>query len=138
MTLCIKLTAKRKKKKERKERKWRFWCITTTDTSTGKNGRPSYTHWIQQRNDNLKEANKITKNVNRGNGIRVRNEKQRSQPQNYNNISQQGPNLHEKTTDLREIKKKSNNILFLTDSMLKMLHMGEYKQLFFQSKNKIT
>ena len=54
--------------------------------------RPGYTHRIYQRNDYLKGVNKtkneITKNVNRGNGIRVGNVKQRPQPQYYNNFSQ--------------------------------------------------
>ena len=54
--------------------------ISTTDTSTDNNTRPAaYTHRIRQRNDNLKKMNKtknkITKNVNRGNDIRVRNGK---------------------------------------------------------------
>ena len=53
--------------------------ISTTDTSTDNNTRPAYTHRIRQRNDNLKKMNKtknkITKNVNRSNDIRVRNGK---------------------------------------------------------------
>ena len=52
--------------------------ISTTDTSTDSNTRPAYTHRIHQRNDNLKKVNKtknkITKNVNRSNDIRVRSE----------------------------------------------------------------
>ena len=46
--------------------------------------RPGFTHRIHQRNDNLikvnKIRNKITKNVNRGNDIRVGNGEQRGQP----------------------------------------------------------
>ena len=72
-----------------------------------------------------KTKNKITENVNRGNGIRVRNVKQRPRPQDYNNFSQQNPNPHQKTKDFRELKKKSNIILILTDSMLKTLRMGD-------------
>ena len=59
---------------------------------------------------------------------------QRPQPQRYNNISQQNPNSHQKTTDFREIKKKSNNILVLTDSMLKTLLMGEFNQFLQEGK----
>ena len=66
--------------------------ITITDTSTDNNLRPGYTHRIYQWNYNLekvnKTKNKITENVNRGNGIPVINVKQRPQPQNYNNFSQ--------------------------------------------------
>ena len=42
-----------------------------------------------------KTKNKITKNVNRGNDIRVGNVKQRPQSQDYNNFSQQNPNLYQ-------------------------------------------
>ena len=70
--------------------------------------------------------NKITENVNRGNGIPVINVKQRPQPQNYNNFSQQSPIPHQKTKDFRELMKKSNSILILTDSMLKKLYMSEF------------
>ena len=41
---------------------------------------------------------------------------------------QQNPNPHQKTTDFREVKKKSNNILILTDNMLLTLRMGEFKK----------
>ena len=48
---------------------------TTTDASTDNNTRLDSTHRIYQRNNNLKEVNKtknkITKNVNIGNDIRV-------------------------------------------------------------------
>ena len=62
--------------------------------------------------------------ISRGNDIPVGNGKQRAQPQNYNIISQKNPNptppsQPKKITDLKEIKKKSKNILILTDSMLK-------------------
>ena len=53
-----------------------------------------------------------------------------------------------KTTDFREIKKKSKNTLIPTDSMLKTLRMSEFNQFlqegkaylkfFFQSKSKTT
>ena len=39
-----------------------------------------------------------------------------------------------KTKDFREIKKKLNNILILTDSRLKALHMGEFSQFFQKGK----
>ena len=42
-----------------------------------------------------KTKNKITKNVNRGNDIRVGNVKERPQSQDYNNFSQQNPNLYQ-------------------------------------------
>ena len=82
-----------------------------------------------------KTKNKITENVNRGNGIRVRNVKQRPQPQDYNNFSQQNPNPHQKTNDFRELKKKSNIILILTDSMLKTLRMGDFNQFLQEGKD---
>ena len=91
--------------------------ITITDTSTDNNTRPGYTDRIYQRNDSLKQVNKtknkITERINRGNDIPGRNLKQRPQPQDYNNFSQQNPNPHQKTKDFRELKKKSNSILIL-------------------------
>ena len=87
----------------------------------------------------------IVKNVNKGHDIRVGNGKQRPQIwgvgngkprpqlQNYKNISQQNPNPHQKTTDFREIK-KSNNILILTDSMLKTLGMSEFNKILQEGK----
>ena len=97
--------------------------ITITDSSTDSNRRPGYIHRIYQGNDNLKQVNKtknkITENGYRGSDIRVRNVKQRPHRQDYNNFSQQNPNPHQKTKDLRELKKKSNSILILSDSMLK-------------------
>ena len=57
-----------------------------TNTSTDNNTRPTYNYPIHQQNDNSKVVNKtknkITKNVNRGNDIRVGNGNQRPQPQN--------------------------------------------------------
>ena len=92
--------------------------------------RPGYTHRIYQWSYDLekvnKTKNKITENVNRGNGIPVQNVKQGPQPQNYNNFSQQNPNPHQKTKDFRELMKKSNSILILTDSMLKKLYTSEF------------
>ena len=79
-------------------------------------------------------CNQITKNVNRAHDIRVGNRKQTPQLQNYNNISQQNLNPHQKTTDFREAKTKSNNILILTGSMLKMLLMGEFNQFLQEGK----
>ena len=55
-----------------------------------------------------KTKNKITKNVNRGNDIQVGNGNRLHQPQDYNKFSQQNLNPHQKTTDFRELKKKSN------------------------------
>ena len=108
------------------------------DASTDNSMQPDYTHRIYQRNNNLKVVNKtknkITKNVNRGNDIRVGNIKQRPQFQDYNNFSQQNPNPHQKTKDFRELKKKSNSILILTDSMLKTLCMGEFNQFLQEGK----
>ena len=81
-----------------------------------------------------KTKNKITENVNRGNDIRVRNVKQIPQPQDYNNFSQQNPNHHQKTKDFRELKKKPNSILTLTDNMLKTFCMGEFNQVLQEGK----
>ena len=81
-----------------------------------------------------KTKNKITENVNRGNDIRLRNVKQIPQPQDYNNFSQQNPNHHQKAKDFRELKKKPNSILILTDSMLKTLRMGEFNQFLQEGK----
>ena len=58
----------------------------------------------------------------------MRNVKQRPQPQDYNNFSQQNRNPHKKTKDFKELKKKSNSILILTDSMSITLHMGVFNQ----------
>ena len=79
---------------------------------------------------------KISGSAPWSNDIRVRNGKLGPQPQNYNKISQQNPNTHQKTTDFREMKKKSNNILILTDGMLKTLRMGELIN--FYKKEKLT
>ena len=81
-----------------------------------------------------KTKNKIKKNVNRGNDIRVGNVKQRPQAQDYNNFSQQNPNIHQKTKDFRELKKKSNSILIFTNSMLKTLRMGDFNQFLQEGK----
>ena len=93
--------------------------ITITDTSTNNNTQPGYTHRIYQSNNSLKQVNKtkskITERVNGGNDISVRNLKQRLQPQDYSNFSQQNPNPHQKIKEFRVLKKKSNSILnFLT------------------------
>ena len=91
---------------------------------TDNNRQPGHTHRTHRRN------------ANRGNNIRVRNAKQRlqPQPQDYNKFSQQNPNPHQKTKDFRELKKKSNSILILTDSMLKTLCMGEFNQFLQEGK----
>ena len=78
--------------------------------------------------------NKITEIVNTGNDNQVRNVKQKPQSQDYNNFSQQNPNPYQKTKDFRELKKKSNSILILTDSMLKTLRMGEFNQFLQEGK----
>ena len=68
-----------------------------------------------------KTRNEITKNVNRGNDIRVWNVKERPQSQDYNNFSQQNSNPDQKTKDFRELKKKSNSTLIITDSTLRSI-----------------
>ena len=83
--------------------------VTITDTPTDNNTQPRYTHRIYQRNYNLKN----TERVNRENDIALRNLKQRPQPQDHINFSHQNQNLHQKTKDFREPKKKSNSILIL-------------------------
>ena len=67
---------------------------------------------------------------------RVRNIKRRTQPQDYNSVSQQNPNHHQNTKDFIKLKKKLNSILILTDSMLKTLRMGELNQ--FCKKKKLS
>ena len=61
-----------------------FLRCYSTNTSTVNNAQPQDIHRIDQRIDNVKALNKtknkITKNVNRGNDIRVGNGKQRPQP----------------------------------------------------------
>ena len=81
-----------------------------------------------------KTKTKITENVNRGNDSRVRNVKQRPKPQNCNNFLQQNTNPHQMTNDFRELKKKSNSIWILTDSILKTLRMSEFNQFLQERK----
>ena len=61
-----------------------FLHCCSTNISTVNNAQIRDIHQIHQRIDNLKDVNKtkdkITKNVNRSNGIRVGNGKQRPQP----------------------------------------------------------
>ena len=82
----------------------------------------------------MNKTKKNTKNVNRGNDIPVINVKQRPQPQDYNQFSQQNPNPHRKKKGFRELKKKSNSILILRDSILTTLCMGKFNKFLQQGK----
>ena len=67
--------------------------------------------------------------------MRVGNGKQRPQPKNYNNIPKQNPNPHQKGTDLREIKKKSNNIFISNWQHAKDVAHGWVQTVFAKRKS---
>ena len=73
-------------------------------------------------------------NVNRGNDIPVINVKQRPRLQDYNKFSQQNPNTHQKKKGFRELKRKSNSILILKDSILTTFRMSDFIQFLQQEK----